>query len=455
MRLQHLTYIILSIITAVILSMPEQANAGYNYHLYTHQTLAAESTQGGRSHRGGKYIVMNPHTGKALGKIDTRTFADPHPCDLDPIHDADWFFLDKKHNTPDTDLTLLGISFFDGYIELRDTDDRRIYLDPSTGWLTTSSPSSHSGAISSFSIAIAPDGTCTISPLGADGWTLVHDPGTDRVKMARNSQSNLRIYYRDPCMFDFADPSTPLADDHTITIAHSMWITESLTDIHYLLNNGHRPTIQEMAAAPSLTVDIPVTTPYAHRSTFTIDHDRKATHLWLMPRKNEDIIDGGYIFGDGLIFEGHLTDQAVTSPGQNHYSEPQPQGPPGQPVDFTRDRDVKIYYTLDGSDPDIPPLEDSPTHDLDKAPLIYPPSGQIDIRFKALKPGWRPSATTAIVSTPDTPDDPSALTSPTSPTSPTTPTTYTDLHGRKTTPPLTPGIYITTWKGTTRKIIVP
>ena len=67
-------------------------------------------------------------------------------------------------------------------------------------------------------------------------------------------------------------------------------------------------------------------------------------------------------------------------------------------VIFLRDSDVKIYYTLDGSQPVVPNgiIENSSIFDLDTTPIIYV-GKPIYVKFIAVKEGFKPSEVITVV----------------------------------------------------------
>lgn len=75
-------------------------------------------------------------------------------------------------------------------------------------------------------------------------------------------------------------------------------------------------------------------------------------------------------------------------------------------VIFLKDTDVKIYYTLDGSDPIVPDKSQgvsmgATTFDLDNTPITYT-GAQLNISFVAIKNGFSPSEVVTVVITGET-----------------------------------------------------
>lgn len=151
----------------------------------------------------------------------------------------------------------------------------------------------------------------------------------------------------------------------------------------------------------------------------------------------------------------------VTSIEAGHFAVPKTEGySAGQQIEFERQNDVKIYYTLDGNDPVIPSansmqaLDESEDHsgktyDLDERPLTYDGS-PLSVRFVAIKSGHAPSevhsfsvaGTTTSLETIERDDDSQAE--------------YFTLQGiRLTAAPSAPGIYLRkSASGKVQKIII-
>lgn len=187
-----------------------------------------------------------------------------------------------------------------------------------------------------------------------------------------------------------------------------------------------------------------------------------------------------YTSSESDVLRVKLTEsRGVTSADEGHFTHPSDKGYEiGDNVGFTRQSDVKIYYTLDGQDPVIANVEkatsrsddsdetedeETPedifagdqdtehsgkTYDLDLRPIKYDGT-PLNIKYIAHKEGYTPSevgtlqieGSTSLIAIPQN-------------IAPAAEPEYYDLTGRKIPTPTIPGIYLRTTPAKTEKILI-
>lgn len=119
----------------------------------------------------------------------------------------------------------------------------------------------------------------------------------------------------------------------------------------------------------------------------------------------------------------------------------------GEAIVFERDDDVKIYYTVDGSEPQIREGNGAGvTHAIDERPLVFD-GMPLSLQYMAQKQDYKPSKVHSFVIEVQTSDIKSVEMED-------SPATYYNLQGTRVTPPLSPGLYIERRGGGARKIVV-
>ncbi len=104
-------------------------------------------------------------------------------------------------------------------------------------------------------------------------------------------------------------------------------------------------------------------------------------------------------FGPSEIISVKITGELKPTELNVHFRKPaDKQYAMNETVIFLRDSDVKIYYTLDGSQPVVPNgiIENTSIFDLDTTPIIYV-GKPIYVKFIAVKEGFKPSEVITVV----------------------------------------------------------
>lgn len=439
--MKHLRLLAVAAMAATLGPWTPRAEAGYNYYHYTAAELAAESSQADVISFRGNYRLIEPVTGASLERIEDGR--EHRMVTVTGAQGKDWFFLDRKFGgrfeAPNPSMGFY-LDFRDGYVRImQQPDNTAVTYDVETGDFTLY------GDNQAFTLQIDDEGYCALVTRIADSKgrhrKFAYDPADGFIKlMDADCKSNLKLFYRDPFMFELADPYAPMTDDGTVTVSHSIFPTDT-SDCQYIFNDGETPSEDDFKAAGvvknvELNNDFDYSD-YGARKTFTLSNKDRKPHLWIKPVEHYH----GFIYGDGLVFHARLDGKWVTNEADGHFRTPDSRQEAGAVIDFERQRGVKVYYTTDGSDPRLPGATTSratgETFDVDRTPLVFD-GNRTAVRFVAYKPGLAPSDVTEVeISTDgstlldDIESDASMATK-----------EYYNLQGIRITAPTRPGIYI-------------
>ncbi|MCM1137169.1 MAG: chitobiase/beta-hexosaminidase C-terminal domain-containing protein [Duncaniella sp.] len=201
--------------------------------------------------------------------------------------------------------------------------------------------------------------------------------------------SDISLYRSD--RFDFKMDRTVSTGNKTVITSDWKRVAgyEDAITIYYLYNNGATPSFDLLLSSQAIT-------PSSHTS-FEIPRTGSANTLWLIavvkPKKENQRI----LYSD--IFKAELEHRTPQQTNASHFSLPPTSGYKlNEQVIIRHDSDVKIYYTLDGSTPQIPASGNStipPTYDIELTPIIYT-GDPLSIKLIAVKTGYEPSSVVTL-----------------------------------------------------------
>ncbi len=223
--------------------------------------------------------------------------------------------------------------------------------------------------------------------------------GEKRFRCAAKSEQELVCLYREDRFGFKLDETYNSADEILIT---SIWKYAEGTEnypmkVWYMFNDGTEVTKDQlMTSGKSINPENP--------NRILIPHGSEdGSVLWIMgchePLKDKVGTDEFYIYGHVCRLDIPAPANKVTGP--EHFTQPKTDGYKfKETVVFTKDDDVKIYYTLDGSDPQLPTDAENNvgTFDLDVAPIVYL-GDKIELKFIAVKDGYEPTDVITLVIT--------------------------------------------------------
>lgn len=224
--------------------------------------------------------------------------------------------------------------------------------------------------------------------------------GEKRFRCAGKNEQELVCLYREDRFGFKLDETYNSTDEILIT---SIWkyaedkTKEYPMKVWYMFNDGTEVTKDQlMTSGKSINPEDP--------NRILIPHSSEdGSVLWIMgchePLKDVVGTEEFYIYGHVCRLDIPAPANKITGP--EHFTQPKTDGYKFKDtVVFTKDDDVKIYYTLDGSDPKLPSDSENNggTFDLDIAPIVYL-GDKIELKFVAVKDGYEPTDVITLVIT--------------------------------------------------------
>lgn len=222
-----------------------------------------------------------------------------------------------------------------------------------------------------------------------------------RFKCAKKDELEAVCLYRED-WFGFKIDGSNESDEEVRLI--SIWepqehFLKTPLEVRYIFNDGTKMT-KDQLMKDGLSVKT------SDGTKISIPRGEGGDVLWVLGVYEAKYNDTGTDYGTEYYRYSHVFRFDVPKPEKkvttsDHFTQPKADGYLfKEQVTFVKDSDVKIYYTLDGSDPVIPTEADGdgPVYDADKTPIIYY-GDKINLKFIAVKEGYEPTEVISLTIT--------------------------------------------------------
>lgn len=245
--------------------------------------------------------------------------------------------------------------------------------------------------IDSELININDDGSVDIKFKDSPRYFLRYYESDNWFRCAKKSEYSSVVLYRQDEFAFRIDESNDSADEVILTSSWepNKYFKDVPLEVRYMFNDGspvNLPLLIEEGYMVESNDGRDISIPRGEGSV-----------LWVLgvyePRYigNDDFGNEFFRYSNVFKFEVALPENKIT--GSEHFTQPRSDGYKfKEQVEFIKDSDVKIYYSIDGSDPVI--LGESggevTTFDIDVVPIVYY-GDTIDLKFVAVKDGYEPT----------------------------------------------------------------
>lgn len=245
------------------------------------------------------------------------------------------------------------------------------------------------------------DGSVQMSyPPGVPNF-ICYAPSLKRFKCAKKNELEAVCLYREDWFGFKIDSSYESEDDIRLT---SLWVPQehflkTPLEIKYIFNDGAKVTKDQlMTDGQSIKTN--------DGTKISIPRSEEGDVLWVLGVYEARYNDNGNDLGNEYYRYSHVVSFDVPKPEKKittseHFIQPKSDGYAFmEEVVFSKDSDVKIYYTIDGSTPVIPADENSmgQIYDADTTPIIYY-GDEINLKFIAVKEGYEPTEVISLTLT--------------------------------------------------------
>ncbi|MCM1255636.1 MAG: chitobiase/beta-hexosaminidase C-terminal domain-containing protein, partial [Duncaniella sp.] len=209
----------------------------------------------------------------------------------------------------------------------------------------------------------------------------------------KSENADISLYRRDDFQFKVNES---LSTDEKIVVS-STWanILDSKSKslkVHYILNDGTTVSDEEVISSDNLIE--------CETENIEIPRSNIGTTLWIIGEIDQSSSKAPTIYSH--LYKAEFKQSTPLVTGSDTYILPEVRDYKyEEQVTIEHGPDVKIYYTLDGSSPEVPmdgDIPQPPTFDLDLKPIIYL-GEELRIKFVALKERCLPSEVISVTIT--------------------------------------------------------
>lgn len=232
-------------------------------------------------------------------------------------------------------------------------------------------------------------------------YYISYFPNLKRFRSSKKTELEAVCLYREDWFGFKIDGSNESDEEVRLT---SIWepqehFLKTPLEVRYIFNDGTKVT-KDQLMKDGLSVKT------SDGTKISIPRGEGGDVLWVLGVYEAEYNDTGTDYGTEYYRYSHVFRFDVPKPEKKvttseHFTQPKADGYLfKEQVTFVKDSDVKIYYTLDDSDPVIPTEADGdgPVYDADKTPIIYY-GDKINLKFIVVKEGYEPTEVISLTIT--------------------------------------------------------